>query len=96
MNNSIIEKSTFMQKYFVMLPGFATLTQSSKTYDEYCHDLSDSINRGLLIVFEPEIGNRVYFFPSKSQHMHMVVMTEKQYDKWRREQMFAQGQGIRQ
>jgi hypothetical protein len=89
-------ENKMLNKYFVILPGFSALIETEKSYDDYVKDLTGLIRLDMPITFKLSAGNTCVFFPSSNQHCQLIVMTEKEFNNWRREQMFnaqAQAQG---
>jgi len=79
-------------KFFVIGPGFQCFIESERGYDEYISYINEMLEAGKNIVFRAIEGDKtssVIFKPSVHSPVSIVVMNEKAFENWKREQMFA-------
>ena len=79
-------------KLFIIGPGFQCFIETDMGYDEYVSYVNERMENGKSIIFravENDKTSSVIFKPSLHTPVSIVVMNEKAFENWKREQMFA-------
>jgi len=88
----IIQPDKELNKFVVVGPGFQVVISTILPYDDYCKTIFKAIEENVIIILRPMNSeeNTVFFRSSPNQITVLNVLTEKEFDKMRREQQYNQ------
>lgn len=88
----IIQPEKTPNKFVVVGPGFQLVISTYSSYKDYCQQILLSLEENKIIQFNPidSEENTVFYRPCNEQPTVLNILTEKEFDKLRRNQQYDQ------